>query len=144
MKRVFSIAGVLALAIAAAQAHSIRAGELEVVHPVIVVPQAGAANTCAHLRIINHGEYADYLRGIRLDIAGGVKFIIFKDEENAEISPVRLAIPPGQSLELRAPTYCIFLLGLSISLEADVGSYRGTLLFERAGQFDVDFMVVSP
>ena len=52
-----------------AQAHSYRIGNLEIVHPAIMVPQAKSDCTCAHMKIINHGSETEYFLGADIAIA---------------------------------------------------------------------------
>jgi copper(I)-binding protein len=141
MLRVTNIAVILTLMTIHAQAHSVRVGNLEFVHPVILVPQPGLDHTCAHVKIINHGDRVEYFRGVRLNVAGSVKLLMNFETGRVDISPIRLAILPGRMLDLRSPSYCIFLSGLGVSLDADIGFYPGTFLFERAGEIPADFMI---
>jgi copper(I)-binding protein len=141
MLRVTNIAVILTLMTIHAQAHSVRVGNLEFVHPVIMVPRPGLDHTCAHVKIINYGDRVEYFRGVRLNVAGSVKLLMNSETGGVEILPIHLAILPGRTLDLRSPSYCIFLSGLRVSFEADIGAYPGELLFEQAGEIDADFMV---
>jgi periplasmic copper chaperone A len=129
------------LAPGGAAAHEYRFGELEIVHPAIVVPAPHAGCTCAHVKIVNHGSRTEYFLGARIGVAGRTELMQFADFGRETSLPARVAIPAGGTLDLHRHSWCLFLSGLKSSLEADMGSYAGTLRFERAGAVEIEFMV---
>lgn len=129
------------LAPGGAAAHGYRFGELEIVHPVILVPSSQADCTCAHLKIINHGAQTEYFLGARIGVAGRTELMQFAEFGRETSYPARVAIPPGGALDLHRHSWCLFMSGLKSSFEAYIGAYSGTLLFERAGNIEIEFMV---
>ncbi|MGQ0485977.1 MAG: copper chaperone PCu(A)C [Hyphomicrobiales bacterium] len=129
------------LAPGGAAAHGYRFGDIEIVHPAIRVPSSQADCTCAHLKIINHGNLTEYFLGARIDVAGRTELMQFAEFGRETSHPARVAIPPGGTLDLHRHSWCLFMSGLKSSFEADLGVYSGTLLFERAGNVEIEFMV---
>jgi len=129
------------LAAAQAQAHGYRIGNLEIVHPAIVVPQPQFGCTCAHVKIVNHGRETEFFTGARIDVAGRTELMQFAEFGRETSLPARVAIPPGGILDLHRHSWCLFMSGLKSSFEAYMGAYSGTLLFERAGNVEIEFMV---
>ena len=143
MRTAMSIALAL-LAAGAAQAHSYRVGNLEIVHPAIMVPQANSNCTCAHVTIINHGSETEYFLGADIEVASNTKLLRVASHEQDISAPSEVAIAPGATLDLHRHEWCLFLSNISKSLEADVGAYPARLEFRHAGAIDVEFMVDAP
>ena len=131
----------LLLAAAAAQGHSYRFGNLEIVHPAIMVPQASSDCTCAHVTIINHGPETEYFLGADIDIASTTKLLHVASHDHDISAPSAVPIAPGAMLDLHRHEWCLFLSNISKSLEADMGVYPARLMFRHAGTIDVEFMV---
>jgi copper(I)-binding protein len=129
------------LAAGAAHAHSYRVGNIEIVHPYIMVPAAGSRCTCADATIINHGQVTDYLVDIEFAMTGEVRLLNTATGTRNSHASLDVAIPPGTRLDLRHHDWCLFLDEIVEGLEADVGLYLGALIFRRAGTIPVEFMV---
>ena len=140
MRTAISIALML-LAAGAAQAHSYRIGNLEILHPAIMVPQANSDCTCAHVTIINHGSETEYFLGADIAIARNTKLlrVASRDQDFSALSEV--AIAPGATLDLHRHEWCLFLSDIRKSLEADVGAYPARLMFRHAGDINIEFLV---
>jgi copper(I)-binding protein len=132
------------LAAGAAQAHSYRIGNLEILHPAIMVPQANSDCTCAHVTIINHGPETEYFLGADIEVASNTKLlrVSSRDQDFSALSEV--AIAPGATLDLHRHEWCLFLSNISKSLEADMGEYPARLMFRHAVTIDIEFMVDAP
>ena len=143
MRTVISIALVL-FAAGAAQAHSYRIGNLEIVHPAIMVPQANSDCTCAHVTIINHGSETEYFLGADIAIARDTRLLRVASHDSDISAPSAVAIAPGATLDLHRHEWCLFLSNISKSLEADMGEYPARLMFRHAGAIDIEFMVDAP
>ena len=140
-----ALAGALPLLLADfAAAHSYRIGDLEIVHPAIMVPQPQSNCTCAHVKIINHGHETEFFLGAAIAIASNTKLIHVADGEHNISAPVAVAIPPGATLDLHRHEWCLFLNNITSSLEADMGMYPASLMFRHAGTIEVEFMVDAP
>jgi len=143
MRTTISIALML-LAAGAAQAHSYRIGNLEIVHPAIMVPQANSDCTCAHVTITNHGSEIEYFLGADIAVARNTRLLRVASRERDISAPSEVAIAPGATLDLHRHEWCLFLSDISKSLEADMGEYPARLIFRHAGAIDVEFMVDAP
>jgi periplasmic copper chaperone A len=143
MRTTISIALML-LAAGAAQAHSYRIGNLEIVHPAIMVPQANSDCTCAHVTITNHGSETEYFLGADIAVARNTRLLRVASHEHDISAPSEVAIAPGATLDLHRHEWCLFLSDISKSLEADMGEYPARLIFRNAGAIDVEFMVDAP
>jgi copper(I)-binding protein len=128
----------------AAQAHSYRIGNLEIVHPTIMVPQANSDCTCAHVTIINHGAEIEFFLGADIAIARDTRLLHVASPETDISAPSEVAIAPGATLDLHRHKWCLFLSNIPKSLEADVGAYPARLMFRHAGTIDIEFMVDAP
>jgi copper(I)-binding protein len=125
----------------AAQAHSYRVGNLEIVHPAIMVPQVKSDCTCAHVTIINHGSETEYFLGADIAIAGNTRLLHIASHDDDVSAPAAVPISPGATLNLRRHEWCLFLSNIHSGLEADMGMYPASLIFRRAGTIEVEFMV---
>ncbi|MEQ1524389.1 MAG: hypothetical protein ABL936_24280, partial [Aestuariivirga sp.] len=132
------------LAAGAAQAHSYRIGNLEILHPAIMVPQANSDCTCAHVTITNHGSETEYFLGADIEVASDTKLLRVASHDQDISAPSEVAIAPGATLDLHRNEWCLFLSNISKSLEADVGAYPARLKFRHAGAIDIEFMVDAP
>jgi periplasmic copper chaperone A len=140
MRTAISIALVL-LAAGAAQAHSYRIGNLEILHPAIMVPRANSDCTCANVKIINHGSETEYFLGADIEAASNTKLLRVAGDGHDISAPSTLAIAPGATLDLHRHEWCLFLSDIPKGLEADVGAYPARLIFRHAGAIDIEFMV---
>ena len=143
MRTAISVALVL-LAAGAAQAHSYRIGNLEIVHPAIMVPPANSDCTCAHVKIINHSPETEYLLSADIAIARNTRILHFASHDHSISSPSAVPIPPGATLDLHRHEWCLFLSRIPKGLEADIGAYPARLTFRHGGTIDIEFMVDAP
>ena len=143
MRTAISIALVL-FAVSAAQAHSYHIGNLEIVHPAIMVPQANSDCTCAHVTIVNHGSETEYFLGADIEVASNTKLLRIASRDQDISAPSAVEIAPGATLDLHRHEWCLFLSNISKSLEADVGAYPARLMFRHAGTINIEFLVDAP
>jgi copper(I)-binding protein len=143
MRTIISIA-LLLFAVTAAQAHTYHIGNLEIVHPAIMVPEENSDCTCAHVTIINHGSETEYFLGADIQVASNTKLLRVASHDQDISAPSAVAIAPGATLDLHRHEWCLFLSNISKSLEADVGAYPARLMFRHAGAIDIEFMVDAP
>ena len=131
----------LLTAATAALGHSYRIGNLDIVHPAIMVPQASIDCTCAHVTVINHGSEKEYFLGADIAIAGSTKLLHVASHDRDISAPSAVPIASGATLDIHRHEWCLFLSNVTQSLEADVGAYPARLTFRHAGTIDVEFMV---
>jgi copper(I)-binding protein len=121
-------------------AHGYRIKSLEILHPAIAVPKPGSSETCAYVTIVNHGKVAERLRGLRTPVSDKSQIIRLSDDGLSQPEFSEIVIRPGEKLNLRQAGWCLLLTGLKVQLEADVGAYPGTLIFDQTGEVHVEFM----
>lgn len=124
-----------------ALAHSYKAGPLEITHPAIMVPSPKSDCSCAHVKITNHGSQTEYFLGAAISAASRTHLIEISDKGHGIETPMRVEIPPGGTLDLTRHAWCLFMSGITTSLEADMGAIPGQLLFEHQGAVGIQFMI---
>ncbi|WP_373502365.1 copper chaperone PCu(A)C [Aestuariivirga sp.] len=136
--RWLAFSAVMAIAVAGpGAAHTIRRGDLEIIHPAIMAPHAMVDSTCAHVTIRNHGGATEVLLGARIRAANSVRLTASGPATNVS---QRIEIAPGKTVDLRHG-WCLLLSGITESLEPDMNVIPGELIFERAGTVSIDFMI---
>lgn len=127
----------------AAHAHSVKKDTLEIIHPHINEPFAGAKSAAAYMAISNEGEAADRLLGIETPAAQKTSLHATEHAGDgvARMRPVAgIEIPAGETVNLEPGGLHVMLMGLTAPLkEGDM--VPATFLFERAGAVSVEFMV---
>ena len=126
---------------AEALAHGYHIGNLEIVHPAIMMPQVISNCTCAHVTIINHGSGTEYFLGADIPIASSTRLLYVANHNHDISAPAAVPIAPGATLDLHRHEWCLFLSNIHTGLEADMGMYPARLMFQHAGTIDVEFMV---
>jgi copper(I)-binding protein len=137
-----ALAGVLALA-GSAVAHEFKIGTLEIGHPWSRATPKGASVAAGYLKITNKGTEPDRLVGGSSPVAGR-----FELHEMATVDGVMkmrllangLEIKPGETVELRPGSFHIMLVGLKQPVETG-NRVKGTLVFEKAGTVDIEYVV---
>ena len=145
MKPILALMAALMLA-GPAIAHEITVGDLEIIHPNIPEPAASAKSAGGYLTIINSGTEADRLIGIETDLAA--KAEVHESKVDADgIGTMdhvdAVEIPAGQTVALEHGGYHIMFMGLKGSL-AEGELHKATLIFEKAGRIEVEFMIDPP
>ena len=145
MKRLLTLAAALCLA-APTLAHEVTVGDLQIIHASIPQPAENAMAAGGFMAIVNNGTEADRLIGVESDIAAKVETHESKVDENGVGTMQHvdfIDIPPGETVNLEHGGYHIMFMGLNQSLvEGDM--VKGTLIFERAGRVEIEFMVDPP
>jgi periplasmic copper chaperone A len=136
---------VLALFSNAAGATDYKVGALEIKNPGIPVTPKGAPVAGGYLTIVNTGTAADRLIGGSSPLAS--RFEIHRmtmDQGIMRMRPVTgLEIKPGETVELKPGSLHGMFVGLKQPVEKG-RSIKGTLIFEKAGTVDIEYMVESP
>jgi periplasmic copper chaperone A len=127
----------------AAHAYDYKAGAIEIDHPWARATPKGASVAAAYLTIRNTGSEPDRLVGGSTPVAG--KFEVHEmSMENGvmRMRPVEggLKIKPGETVELKPQSLHVMMPGLNQPLERGT-SFKGTLVFEKAGPVEVEFNV---
>ncbi len=145
MTRILSLLAALMLG-SAASAHQITVGTLEIVHPNIPTPFAGAKSAAGYMALVNNGADPDRLISATAGFADMTMLHESKTDANgvATMSHVAgLDIPAGETVTLEPGGYHIMFMGLKQTpVEGEM--LPVTLTFERAGTVEVEFMVDPP
>ena len=136
------VAGVIALS-SSAHANDYKVGALEIDQPWSRAVPKGATVAAGYLTIKNTGTEPDRLVSGSTPVAG--KFEIHEmtmDKGVMRMRPVPagIVIKPGETVELKPQSMHIMMMGLKQPIEKGK-SFKGSLVFEKAGAVDVDFAV---
>jgi len=126
-----------------ALAHDYKLGALHIVHPWTRATPPTAQAGGGFLVITNTGTAADRLVAARSAAASRTEIHEMKMDGN--IMRMRelekgLEIPPGATVTLKPGGYHVMFMGLKEPLKQDT-HVPVTLVFEKAGSIDVEFMV---
>ena len=121
--------------------HSYTFGGLEILHPAVMVPNGQTDCSCAHLKIVNHGTRTEYFLGADIAIASRTHLLAISNAGHGIAMPTRVKIAPGEILDLNRHDWCLFMSGITATLEADVGAIPGKLRFENHGPVDIEFLI---
>ena len=126
-----------------AHAYDYKVGALEIDHPWSRAVPKGATVAAGYVTIKNTGNEPDRLISGSTPVAG--KFEIHEmsmDKGVMRMRPVQggVVIKPGETLELKPQSSHIMMTGLKQPIEKGK-PFKGSLVFEKAGEVDVDFAV---
>ena len=129
-----------------AHAHELAVGDLQIIHPHIPQPAATARAAGGFMAIVNNGTEPERLLGVETDFA--MKSGVHESRVDANgvgtMTPVDfLEIPPGETVSLEHGGHHIMLMGLTGTLLAGE-MHKATLIFERAGRVEIEFMIDPP
>lgn len=147
MNRILGLVTTLFLgSLSFAHAHGVTVGTMEIIHPAIPAPPAGAKSAAGYLEIVNAGGAADRLLGVETAIAK--RAMLHATDHGADgvarmIHLDAIDIPAGGTVLLEPGGLHIMLMGLTGPLtEGDM--IPATLVFERAGRVAIEFSVDAP
>lgn len=133
----------LALLSSAVLAHGYEVGPLDIGHPWARATPKSAPVGGGFLTVTNTGVTADRL----VSVTAGVSDKVELHEMSMEggIMKMRaldggITVPAGGKVELKPGGYHVMFIGLKAPLEAGK-SFKGTLIFEKAGPVEVEFQV---
>jgi copper(I)-binding protein len=140
-----SLVAALAVAVTlagAARAHEYTVGDLEIGHPYALETPATAKSGAGYLTITNTGTTPDRLLAVRTAFPMTQVHETEVDAQGvARMGEVEaLEIPPGDTVSLGPGGMHVMFMGLDAPLTAD-GSVPATLVFETAGEIEVEFRV---
>ncbi len=145
MKRYVALAAALFLA-APLMAHEIVVGDLQIIHPHIPQPPAGAKTAGGYMAIVNNGAAPDRLIGIETEIAAKTEVHESKvgTDGVGTMEPVAaLEIPAGETVSLERGGLHVMFMGLAGKLtEGEI--HKAVLIFEKAGRVEMEFMIDPP
>lgn len=140
----FSLALLCALTLCGpALAHGVKKDMIEIIHPHINEPFAGAKSAGGYMAISNEGAEADHLISIETPAAQKAELHTTEHGSDgvARMTPVTaIEIPAGETVALESGGLHVMLMGLTAPLkEGDM--VPATLHFEHAGAIEVEFSV---
>jgi copper(I)-binding protein len=145
MTRILALLAALILA-APLAAHEVTVGDLQIIHPHIPQPAASAKAAGGFMAIVNNGTETERLIGIESDIA--MKSEVHESKVDAagvgtmaHVDAIEIA--PGQTVNLEHGGYHVMFMGLKGTL-TEGQMHKATLIFERAGRVEVEFMIDPP
>ena len=142
----FIIAAVFAVALAIpAQAEDVSAGGLKISAPWVRATPKGAGVGGGYFKISNTGATPDRLVGGSTDVSS--RFEIHEMSMDNGVMKMRplangIEVKPGQTIEFKPGGYHVMFVGLKRPF-AQGEHVKATLMFEKAGNVDVDFAVES-
>ncbi|MBF9233067.1 DUF1775 domain-containing protein [Microvirga alba] len=137
--------GVKIVAAASGAPAAIKAGALTIEQPWSRATPVGAKVGGGYLRITNTGKESDRLIGGSFPLASKVEVHEMSVQDNVmRMKPVEggLEIKPGESVELKPGGYHLMLMDLKEPLK-EGQTFKGTLVFEKAGTVNVDYTIRS-
>ncbi|WP_029660487.1 copper chaperone PCu(A)C [Aliihoeflea sp. 2WW] len=140
--RYIALAG--ALLAAPAFAHDFAAGDLTIDHPWSRATPKGARVAAGYASITNNGSEADRLIEVRSDFAASAEIHEMAVDGNGVMTMRPLAdgieIPAGEEVKLEPGSFHIMFMGPEKQL-VEGENFAGTLVFEKAGEVEVEFAV---
>ncbi len=124
-------------------AHSVAKGSIEIIHPNIPQPAAGAMAAAGYMGISNTGEHPDRLIGVETPAAQSAMLHQSMVDANGVASMAHveaLEIPAQDTVVLEPGGYHIMLMGLTQPL-VEGQMVPAVLVFEQAGRIEMSFMV---
>jgi periplasmic copper chaperone A len=126
-----------------AAAQSYHAGPIEIANPWSRATPRGATVAAGYATLRNNGATPDRLIGGSTE--AGKRVEIHTAEMDQGVMRMRelkngLEIKPGQTVELKPGSFHLMFAGLTRPLEKG-DRLKGTLVFERAGKVDLDYVV---
>ena len=131
---------------AAAFAESWTLGDLVIENPAARATPPNAPVSGGYMVIRNNGDEPDRLIGGAADFAGKVE--IHEMAMDGEVMKMRqladgLEIPAHGEVTLKPGGYHVMFMQMKEQLEPET-SRKATLVFEKAGEVEIDFSVVTP
>jgi copper(I)-binding protein len=136
---------VIALAASPGLSHEFKVGDLVLKHPWTRATAPGAPVAGGYMTIINNGSTDDRLVGGSFARSERVEIHSMSmsgDVMKMEAMPQGLPIPAGSTIALKPGSFHLMMMGLKDQL-IDGEMVAGTLVFEKAGSVQVEFVVES-
>ncbi len=125
-----------------ASADDFKIADLEIKHPTAFETPVTAKSGAGYMMIVNTGDTDDNLVEVRADFP---KVMLHKSEEKDGIATMshvhKIAIPAGETIELVPGGFHVMFMGLNGDPLEDGETFKATLVFEQAGEIEVEFNV---
>jgi hypothetical protein len=140
MLKTLIIAAALLAAPSLVQAHQIKAGNLELIHPHIRASMGQSPTTAGYLTILNHGKTADRLVSASCTCAASVS--IHEMKMTGSVASMKavasVEIPAGGKVTLAPGGMHLMVMGLKAPIKAG-DRVQMVLTFEKAGAVKTPF-----
>ncbi|KNZ31332.1 MAG: membrane protein [Methylibium sp. NZG] len=140
----FAVATALGAAAITAQAHEFKIGKIAIGHPYARATVPGQPAGGGYLKLENQGD-ADRLLSATATVSSSVELHTMSME--GDVMRMRqvdaIALPAGQTVELKPGGLHIMFIGLKAPLKAG-DTFPMKLKFEKAGEVTVDMKVEAP
>ena len=140
--RLFAVTACLLAATAFVQAHSFKAGAIEIGHPYARSTASGQSTGGGFLTLTNQGDAADRLLSASAEVSERVELHSMKME--GTVMRMRqvdaIEVPAGQRVELKPGGLHIMFIGLKAPLK-EGERFPMTLRFEKAGEVNVEVAI---
>ena len=126
-----------------ANAHEVKVGDLEIIHPNILAPSASAKSAAGYMGISNDGKTDDRLIGVEVPSVkqSELHTTVHSADGVARMMHVEsIDIPAGETVLLERGGMHIMLMGLTEPM-TEGQMVPATLIFEQAGRVEVEFSV---
>jgi copper(I)-binding protein len=129
----------------ASQAHEYKVGALQIGHPWTRATPKGASVGGGYMKITNTGTSSDRLIGGTVPIAS--RFEVHEMSMDNGVMRMRLLkdgleIKPGQTVELKPGSFHAMFVDMKEPIK-EGDRVKGTLVFEKAGQIEVEYVAVG-
>lgn len=121
-------------------AHGFTVGDLEIGHPYAFETPPMAMAGGGFMTITNNGDTPDRLIDVRADFLKVEVHETVVTDGVAQMLPVEgIEVPPGETVTLQPGGYHVMFVGLEGRQLIEGESFTGTLVFEQAGEVEVEF-----
>lgn len=126
------------------QAHEVKAGNLELIHPTMRASMGQSPTTAGYMTILNHGKTADRLRSMSCACAASVTVHEMKMTGSmASMKPVgSVEIPAGGKVTFAPGGLHLMVMGLKAPIKAG-DMVEMVLTFDKAGAVNTPFMAMD-
>lgn len=123
-------------------AHDFTVGDLEIGHPYAFETPVSAMAGAGYLTITNNGDAPDRLVEVRADFPRvEVHETVVTDGVGRMLPVEGIEILPGETVKLQPGGYHVMFMGLGGHQFVEGETFNGTLVFEQAGEVEVDFAI---
>ena len=144
MKKLGIIVAAAIVLSSSANAYDHKVGAIEIDHPWSRAVPKGATVAAGYLTIRNTGSEPDRLISGSTPVAGKFEFHEMSVDNKGIMRmrpvPSGIVIKPGETVELKPQSFHIMMTGLKQPIEKGK-SFKGSLVFEKAGAVEVEFAV---
>lgn len=123
-------------------AHGFELGSLTVGHPMVFETAPTSMAAGGYLTITNSGNAPDRLIGVRADFPRSEIHVTEEKDGVARMLPIEAVdLPPGETVAFEPGGMHVMFIGLGGDALEEGEEFPATLVFETAGELEVNFVV---